>query len=200
MMNNKQQLLMASLFIFSSMVMANEPVDQSIEDLIVGESISKNRLEVQINEVFKAHYLTSDFFADYEDEDVDLTKLDRSLVLMPFLCNVVTIVWISGKKYAIDSLDEDLYHSFQTIKKVFQRLYPKTSWDGEIVPRKIVKNYAPATLKDSKKEIALLYSAGLDSTASSFNHLDKKQLLITACGQWDIPLKDPELWKRGKRI
>ena len=84
----------------------------NFEDLIVTTTITKNKLEVQIHPEFKAQYLVSDFFVEYEDEDVDLTALDRSLVLMPFLCDVVTIVWISGKKYFIESLDEDLYHSF----------------------------------------------------------------------------------------
>lgn len=172
---------------------------QSSDELIVSATITKSRLAVVINPEFKDRYLVNDFFVEYEDEDVDLTKLDGSLVLMPFLCNVVTIVWISGKKYFVDSMDEDLYHSFARIKKVFQKLYPKTSWDGDIIPRKIVKNTDQRAMKDPHREIALLYSAGLDSTSSSFYHSDKKQLLITACGQWDIPLEEPDLWEKRKR-
>lgn len=176
--------LMSNLCLFSQLAADKPP----IEDLIVSTTITKNKLEVIVHPEFKAQYLVSDFFVEYEDEDVDLTALDRSLVLMPFLCDVVTIVWISGKKYFIESLDEDLYHSFVRIKKVFQKLYPKTAWDGEIIPKKVVKNCEQCTLKDPCNQIALLYSAGLDSTASSFYHCDRKQLLITACGQWDIPL------------
>ena len=38
-------------------------------------------------------------------------------------------------------------------------------------------------------------AAGLDSTSTAFAHLNKKQLLITAWGHWDIPLAERGLWQ-----
>jgi hypothetical protein len=169
----------------------------AFDDLIVETKIERNRLEVKINHAFKAAYLKSDFFAEY-DEDIDLGALDQSITLMPFLLNVITIVWISGRTYAIDSMDEDLFYALKTIKKVFQRMYPKTTWDGDLVPKKLVKNYA-FNQKDPSYHSALLFSGGLDSTASSFYHFDKKQLLITAWGQWDVPLEKADLWAKRKK-
>lgn len=200
MMSKKQQLfLVASVLIFSCRLQAsNEHESKHLEDLIISFDITKKKLEVQIHEGFKEKYLTNDFFAVYDDEDVDLTALDKSLALMPFLCNVVTIVWISGKKYAVDCMDEDLYYALEKIKRVFQRMYPKTRWEGELIPRNLVKNYSSTNLKDPQKHIALLYSAGLDSTSSSFYHFDRQQLLITAWGQYDVPLQKPELWTKRK--
>lgn len=167
------------------------------EDLIESYSIKKNRLYVKINEDFKARYLNDDFFVVY-DEDINLNKLDKTIALLPFHLNIVTIVWISGKTYEIDAMDEDAYKSLQTIKEVFRRLYPKTNWDGELVPRTLVTNENHKRRKDSSKEIALLFSGGLDSTTSSFYHYKKKQLLITCWGQWDVPLEKPALWNARK--
>ena len=50
-----------------------------------------------------------------------------------------------------------------------------------------------------KEKTALLFSGGLDSTSTALAHLDKKQLLITAWGHWDLPLNEPALWQVRKR-
>lgn len=171
---------------------------KSYPDLIVSVKITPKRLEVELNSELKPTYFKNDFFAIYDDEEIDLTKLDSSIALLPFLLNVVTVVWISGRTYQIDTMDEDIYYSLTKIKKVFERLYPKTSWDGNIVPKKLIKNRVD-NLQDPEKNIALLYSAGLDSTSSAIFHADKKQLLITAWGQWDVPLSNPDLWKKRKK-
>lgn len=165
-------------------------------ELIKSVSISKNRVDIHINDEFKKAYLLSDFFAEY-DADINLESLDYSLVIMPFLMNVISIVWISGKEYYVDSMDEKLFHSLERIKQVFEVFYPHTKWDGRIIPRKLVTNSMPQKL-DPEKNVALLYSSGLDSTTSSYYLADKHQLLITAWGAWDIPLKDQALWRTRK--
>lgn len=168
------------------------------DDLIVSIEAIHNNLKVSINEEFKSAYLLDDFFVEY-DPDIDLTILDTSIVTIPFILNVMPIIWISGKNYFIDSMDEDLYHALIKIKAIYQRMYSLTAWNGTLTPRKLVKNQSTATLKDPKNHVALLYSGGLDSTCSSYYHSNRKQLLITAWGQWDIPLDRPELWERRKK-
>lgn len=167
------------------------------EDLIESYTINKNKLKVIINQEFSDKYLTDDFFAIY-DEDIDLNDLDESIALLPFHMNIATIVWISGKTYEVDIMDKDAYRSLKIIKEVFRRLYPKTKWDGELVPRKLRLNKKQQARKDPSQEIALLFSGGLDSTCSSFYHFAKKQLLITCWGQWDVPLEKPKLWNARK--
>ena len=75
-------------------------------------------------------------------------------------------------------------------------MYPCTKWEGRLIPHRLVKNVPP--FKPDTNRIALLFSGGLDSTTSSLYHSDKKQLLITAWGHWDLPLKDVKLWKTRK--
>ena len=65
---------------------------------------------------------------------------------------------------------------------------------GALIPRKLVKNTYKHTSKEGKERMALLFSGGLDSTASSLYHKDKKQLLVTVWGHWDLPLHDKKLW------
>lgn len=168
------------------------------DNLIQSMHIDRNHLKISVNQNLKLRFLRDDFFAEY-DEDIDLNALDSSLVTMPFVLNVLPIVWISNRDYSIDSMDEDLYHSLEKIKKVYERLYPKTSWTGNLIPRKLVKNKPLVSLKDSKDHIALLYSGGLDSLCASLMHMGQHQLLITAWGQWDVPLERGEIWQVRKR-
>ena len=142
--------------------------------------------------------MLDDFFARY-DADVDLTQLDYSIQIMPFIMNVISIVWISGKDYIIESMDEELFASMEKVKEVFKRMYPRTKWNGNLIPRKLVKNtYKHTQSKNEKERLALLFSGGLDSTTSSLYHKDKKQLLVTVWGHWDLPLSDRKLWETRK--
>ena len=168
-------------------------------NLLESVTVDKNRVHCVINKEFKKKYLTQDFFAEY-DEDVDLTKLDYSIQIMPCIMNLVSIVWISGKDYFIDSMDEELFHSLEKVKEVIKRMYKKTHWNGRLIPRKLVKNtYDFAHDKHNKERMALLFSGGVDSTASTLFHRDKKQLLVTVWGHWDLPLSDKKLWNTRKK-
>lgn len=162
---------------------------------------TKNRIAVTVNKEFKRKYLKSDFFAEY-DSDIDVTPFDYSVLSLPFLLNVITIVWISGENYFVEEMDTELYYSLIQIKKVFQTMYPKISWNGELYPLKLVDHILP-TVSDNhqpaKERTAILYSGGIDSTSTALAHLDKKQLLITAWGHWDIPLNQSHLWYIRKR-
>lgn len=164
-------------------------------NLIERLTVRKNRLDVIINPEFKKKYLHDDFFIEY-DEDIDLEQLDYSVVTLPFIMNVISLVWVSGKEYQIDSMDEEIFQSLERIKQVFKVMYPATDWRGSLVPKKLIKN--KKINKDDSDLIALLFSGGLDSTSASLAHRHKQQLLITAWGQSQLPLTEPRLWKTVK--
>ena len=166
------------------------------KNLITSIRVKKNRLDVVVNEDFKKAYLRDDFFVEY-DEDITLENLDYSLVTLPFILNVISLVWISQEDYYIDAMDQEVYESLERIKKVFEILYPNTSWTGRLVPRTLIC-HEPLVPKKSDK-IALLFSGGVDSTSSCFAHRGKEQLLITAWGQSALPLSDEPLWHKVKK-
>lgn len=192
-MNIQSRMLIFCLVIFI-------PSLQSVklENLIESLEINKNSLKVTINKTLKNKYLVDDFFIEY-DEDIDLNSFDKSIATLPFVLNVLPIIWISGEHYSIESMDEDLFHSLTKIKEVYKGIYPRTGWDGTLTPERLVKNRYEGVTKDPERNLALLFSGGLDSTCSSYYHGDRKQLLITAWGQWDVPLFNEELWKQRKQ-
>ncbi len=138
-----------------------------------------------------------DFFAEY-DKSIDLTKLDESIVTIPFILTIIPVVWISNRTYSIKVMDRDLYHSLQEVKKVFRIFYPEQKWEGDIVPEQLVTNtVVPSTIPD-EPAVGVLFSGGLDSVDTSMSHSDTKQLLITAWGE-DIPLHKTNMWACVRR-
>lgn len=187
------EVLAISIFCFATV----SATEASASDLIQTLEIHKNQLKVQVNEAFKTRFLRDDFFAEYDD-DIDLQLLDNSIVVLPFILNVMPAIWISGREWTIDSIDEDIYYSLEKVKKIYERMYPKTSWLGKLTPRKVVKNQPIGPLKNPDENRALLYSGGVDSLCASVL-MGQKQLLITAWGQFDIPLEKPDLWEIRKK-
>ena len=192
-LQNKISYFFLFLFVLSSDCRSGRP------NLIRSMQVSKNRIEVKVNRGFKRRYLNSDFFAVYGD-DINLHRLDESILSMPFIMNVISIVWISGEHYKIQSMDKELYYSLKKIKQVFKRMYPRTRWDGDLHPDKLVTNKPvfPARVEQHKDDIALLFSGGLDSITASLRNKDKHQLLITARGHCDSP-KQLGDWRKLKQ-
>ena len=183
------------IFLFSSILSGLQTTD---DNLIKVLSVNKNILKVEINDKFKSTFLKDDFFVEY-DEDIDLSRFEYEILTMPFIANVISIIWISGKNFYIDSMEKDFFDSLEKVKKVFEVIYPNTSWKGNLIPRKLVSllpDYQ-RTLDDNK--IACLFSGGLDSTSTYFAHLDKQKVLITAWGQYDSPLDEEQIWLERKK-
>ena len=156
------------------------------------EIINKNKIIVKADRGFSKQFIKEDFFAEY-DTSIDLTKLDESIVTIPFILTIIPIVWVSNKTYSINVMDKDLYYSLQEVKKVFRIFYPEQKWAGKLIPRQLVTNTISSSNKPDQSTLGLLFSGGLDSVDSSMSHSDTKQLLITVWGQ-DIPLHKTDMW------
>ena len=62
--------------------------------------INKNKIVVKANRSFSRRFTKEDFFAEY-DASVDLAKLDKSVVTIPFILSVIPIIWIFNKNFNI---------------------------------------------------------------------------------------------------
>lgn len=136
---------------------------------------NNNTIIVVPDKQFKKKYLKEDFFLEYASADVDIHKLNPSTLIMPFLMNVVPVIWLSGETWEIDEIDKNLFTSLGLIKKIFTVLYPEASWNGTLKCRKVVNNH----IEPRSKAFAMPFSGGLDSIFTSISHNDHPQLLIT---------------------
>ena len=176
-------------FIYSTTSMLLNAQPDFIESFRI---INKNKIVVKANKSFSRQFIKEDFFAEY-DEKIDLTKLDESIVTIPFILNIAPVVWFSNKTYSIDVMDKELYHSLQKVREVFRMFYPCHSWLGELIPKKLVTNMMSLSHGQDKPVLALLFTGGLDSVNTSISHVDTKQLLITAWGA-DVKVGASDKW------
>lgn len=142
--------------------------------LIESKKIENNRVRFGLPKNFSQKYINEELCISYPKE-VDVQNLPPSIVDVPLITSVIAIIWISGKKYTIDEMDEDLYYSLIKVKEFFKRYFCNTSWNGELRPRRLVKNRPPQ--KGSRP--AMLFTAGLDSTTTLFRHFDENPVLIS---------------------
>jgi hypothetical protein len=176
--------------------MANTKAQNLLESI----ELEPKKVTYFIHKGLKEKYLTDNLFFEYLDE-IDLTKLDFTIYTMPLVLNIISTIWISGETFTIDAMDRDLYTSLITVKEIFKRLYPSTSWHGELVPMRLVDNPGPV-LAQPTDTIALHFSHGLDSLCTSLIHRNTPQLLITVRGMQDMSLgqKEDERWTQTQHL
>ena len=182
------------IVILLSVVLGSGILNLISHDLIESVVIKKNRIKVIAHPMFKKKYLSQNFFAEY-DTDIDLTRLHQSIVLIPFISSVITAVWASDQDYYIDYLDADFAAGLEKIHASMKKMYPSLQWAGRLIPRKLIHNKRLG----ENDTIAVLFSAGVDTTATSLRHHDRKQYLITVWGS-DVTPHDTDMWKGVERI
>lgn len=160
------------LVVLTLLLLLTENLQAADIPLIQSLNITQNSMKVIAEDEFKENYLLENFFVEY-DQDIDLSSLDESLVIVPFIANVISIIWISNKTYVIPSLDKDFFDSLERLKKVFKIFYPKTRWDGELKVLKLVKNRTDEIKQQDYPQMALTFSLGLDSVFHLYNTVIK---------------------------
>lgn len=146
----------------------------AIKPLIKAKVIKNNNVNFYLNEKFRKKYAKGPLNISYPEE-IDLNTIPSSIVDIPLITNVIPVIWLSGKNYTIEEMDEDLYYSLIKIKKFFKRFFYNTPWEGELKPERLVKNIIPK----SQHQSASLFSGGLDSTTTVLRHFNENLTLIS---------------------
>lgn len=123
----------------------------------------------------------NEHFIQYDDEGLDLTKFDESILIMPFIFDVLAAIFISNKEYFVDYFDTEMSKSIERFRSIFKMMYPHTQWEGKIY----CKNEITHNFQFSKNRVLTLFSGGIDSTYALLTNLDKTQILFTQQGHID---------------
>lgn len=125
------------------------------------------------------------FWIEYP-ESVD--DVPDSILAVPFVCNVLPIVWLTNAELIIPELDEDFYNCIPQIKKGYVDMYPDATFEGKITT-KCIKRNTPKQVGRS----AAFFSGGLDAWCTLARHIGEKPDLITIWGA-DIQADNNEGW------
>ena len=155
-----------------------------IEDVVV----IANRLECTYTiygDWLKYFKSTETFYVEYSKE---IDKVPKSIAIIPFLCNVLPLVWIFDAEVILEDIDKDFFESIEDFKRGYANMYPKLSFKGRITPKKVTDNIQ----KDMNKTAAF-FSGGVDAYNTLISHIDENPILVTLWGA-DITFEDQAGW------
>ncbi|WP_174734420.1 hypothetical protein [Mesobacillus harenae] len=135
----------------------------------------------------KRFFHQQSFFAEY---DINIEAVPKSILVIPFLTNILPVAWANGIDIYVDELDCEFNEAVIDLKMAFKGLYPKLiKSNSNIIANRIVENK-----KWTGERTAQLFSGGLDSLATLVRKIDERPFLITICGA-DVSLNDRESWE-----
>ena len=148
-----------------------------------------NRVEYDysVSDYLKQCFTDAPFFCDYP---VNIEDVPDSILTIPFVSNLLPVVWLSNSKLIIDSLDSDFYICLNDVKNGYKKMYPNAKFRGKYEINRIVENHN----KKGEKS-CILYSGGLDAFNTLIDHLEENPDLITIWGA-DIWISNEDSWEK----
>lgn len=133
----------------------------------------------------KNYFKAEEFFANYSEE---LDEIPYGIAVIPFVCNVLPIVWLTDAVLELDELDKDFYNCIEKLKFGYEEMYPRLSFKGRIDCMPI--KYVP---KEKERRSLTFFSGGVDAFATLLAHIDENPTLFSICGA-DIKLNNKAGW------
>lgn len=160
--------------------------------LIQELDVKDNKLSVKFlcSKDIKKYFLTDYLYVEYSQ---DIENVDKSILNIPIVSNIITMAWAVGADIYLDTLDSTFLNSLGTIKAVFEEWYPQFSFSTNIYLNKVVSN------RFNGEGYGLLFSGGVDSITSFIRHRDKDPDLFTIWGA-DIPVTETKFWEKTKDL
>ncbi|WP_134702549.1 peptidase [Ammoniphilus sp. YIM 78166] len=123
----------------------------------------------------------------------DISDLPPSILAIPFVANVVPLIWITDSTLQIRDLDQSFYECLGKIRDAYQAMFPNVTFEGRIAVDTVVNNsYTP------ELEAASLFSGGLDALTTFIRIRDKKPILITEYGWHEEEIEHSDVWEADK--
>ena len=150
--------------------------------IAVDSSLSSDtiRSRITVSRDLEKYFRHYDFFSRYDSRIVD----NRSILDIPALSIVLPLAWITGADVQVDELDRTFARSMDAVHQEYKGIHPKLPFTTRLVADRLVDN------KYASKNLALLFSGGLDSTYSLFSNIALKPRLIMILDTSDIPISN----------
>lgn len=157
----------------------------------VSATEGKLRVEFEVSAEIE-RYFTAERVQEVEYSE-DITSVPESVLVIPFVCNVLPIVWLTGATLEIPQLDKEFYDGIPGVLEGYRNMYPMLEFKGAVKAEKLVDNSYMTSDK-----VGALFSGGVDAFATLIAHAAEKPHLVTIWGA-DVKLTDTEGWARVKQ-
>ena len=126
--------------------------------------------------------LENKFHVHYYD---NVSSVPPEIAVIPFISNVLPIIWLTDSELIIESLEEKYANSIDKTRMAFNKMYHTDIFKGKVT----IKNKKKIKTPSNEKNVSVFYSGGVDSTSSLVSCFERKEkpLLITIWGTdvWD---------------
>lgn len=139
--------------------------------------VSNNRVDYyfSVSQDLKKFFDNSlHMFIEYDEEVKDIPN---SILVIPFVANVMPLMWITNSVLWVNEIDREYYDSLSRVKSAYQDMYFNYKFGGLIVAAKTINN-----VYEIKRPAAQLFSGGLDAITTCIRINDKNPLLINIYG------------------
>jgi len=119
------------------------------------------------------------FVEPYEDVieyNVNVAGTPDSVAVIPFVSNLLPVIWLFDAELCVDELDEEFCNCIQDVKKGFCDMYYDYKFGGKVTANKLIKNHS-----ESDKSL-VLFSGGVDAFHTVISHIDEKPYLASVWG------------------
>ncbi|MDD4376366.1 MAG: hypothetical protein PHR25_06290 [Clostridia bacterium] len=149
------------------------------------------KVNYEVTGDIKKFFNDSVFFNEYYS---DISGVPEEILVIPFVANVLPIIWLTDSTLVIEKIDKTFYNSIDEFKKGFINMYPDAKFKGNIEINELIDCKI-----DKTKEVkhSIFFTGGVDSTSSLISVIETKPILITLWGS-DIWLHDEEGWNKAK--
>ena len=153
----------------------------------IGKSDRQVRYDFSITDELRGFFSEQPFLIEYPES---IEAVPDAILAVPFVCNVLPIVWLTDSKLIVPELDEAFYHCINEVKKGYEDMYPESTFRGEIEVGKIIHCDRPAI----PGKCAMFYSGGVDSMEMLYRHLEEQPVLLSIWGS-DVHYDNEDGWK-----
>ena len=165
-----------------------------MNEIIVEHIIKKeNVLQVDFsyNKGLEKYFSGTSFVVEYPES---IAHVPDAVAIIPFICNVLPIVWLTDSKLYVKEIDSDFYNCIDEIKQGYKNMYCDVDFKGEIISTKTVL----CRIGISNRK-TMFYSGGLDSLHTLINHFEENVDLVSIWGS-DIEFSNEIGWKKAYQI
>lgn len=166
-----------------------EKINELKNSVRVGKiSILQNNIEINYKAegtIRKYFYHPMIFRMEYS---INVEKVPLSIAVIPFITNVLPIIWLTDSTLEIEELDKDFYECIESLKKGYSDMYPMFLFKGKILVKEIIKNASHHLNKT-----ATFFSGGVDAFSTLISHIKEKPDLFTLWGA-DVLYANKQGW------
>lgn len=158
-------------------------------DEIILNSIEKKENIIKYSFCFSNGY--KEFFTDKPfviEYPENIESVPDAILAIPFVANVIPIIWITNGTLRLKELDEDFYNCLPDVKKGYETMFPETTFEGSLIVDNTVRT------KCNGCGSVMLFSGGLDAINTLVGHLNEQPHLLTIWGS-DIRYENTDGWE-----